>query len=54
MRGAAGGSLGVCGGYQMLGKSVSDPQGMEGPAGEVEGLELLDVATVLTAQKTLR
>ena len=46
--------LGVCGGYQMLGKRVSDPQGMEGPAGEVDGLGLLDVATVLTGEKTLR
>ena len=45
--------LGICGGYQMLGKNVSDPHGMEGPAGEVEGLGLLDVATVLTGEKTL-
>ena len=45
--------LGICGGYQMLGKSVSDPHGMEGPPGEVEGLRLLDVATVLTGEKTL-
>ncbi len=48
-----GRALGVCGGYQMLGKSVSDPQGMEGPAAEVEGLSLLDVATALTGSKTL-
>ena len=46
--------LGICGGYQMLGKTVSDPQGMEGPPGEIEGLKLLDVATVLTGDKTLR
>jgi adenosylcobyric acid synthase len=45
--------LGLCGGYQMLGKRVSDPQGMEGPPGEIEGLGLLDVETVLTAEKTL-
>ena len=45
--------LGICGGYQMLGKTVSDPQGMEGPPGEIEGLKLLDVATVLTGDKTL-
>jgi adenosylcobyric acid synthase len=45
--------LGVCGGYQMLGKSVSDPHGVEGPAGEAEGLGLLDIATVLTGEKTL-
>ncbi len=46
--------LGVCGGYQMLGKSVSDPHGMEGPPGEIEGLKLLEVATQLTGEKTLR
>ena len=46
--------LGICGGYQMLGKTVSDPHGMEGPPGEIEGLKLLDVATVLTGEKTLR
>jgi adenosylcobyric acid synthase len=46
--------LGLCGGYQMLGKSVADPQGIEGPPEEVEGLGLLDVATALTGQKTLR
>jgi adenosylcobyric acid synthase len=45
--------LGICGGYQMLGKSVSDPHGMEGPPDEVEGLGLLDVATVLTGEKAL-
>ena len=45
--------LGICGGYQMLGRSVSDPDGMEGPPDEVEGLGLLDVATVLTGEKTL-
>jgi adenosylcobyric acid synthase len=46
--------LGICGGYQMLGKSVSDPQGMEGPPEEIEGLGLLDVATALTGEKALR
>jgi adenosylcobyric acid synthase len=45
--------LGVCGGYQMLGRSVADPSGVEGPPGETEGLGLLDVVTVLGAQKKL-
>lgn len=46
--------LGLCGGYQMLGKSVADPDGIEGPAGVVEpGLGHLDVETRLTGQKHL-
>ncbi|MGF9694988.1 cobyric acid synthase [Rhizobium sp. 0TCS1.26] len=46
--------LGLCGGYQMLGQSVGDPDGIEGPAGAVEtGLGLLDVATRLTGEKHL-
>jgi adenosylcobyric acid synthase len=46
--------LGVCGGYQMLGRSIADPAGIEGPPGEARGLGLLDVDTVLTARKTLQ
>ncbi|MBW4329599.1 cobyric acid synthase [Stakelama sp. CBK3Z-3] len=46
--------LGLCGGYQMLGRQIADPDGVEGPAGEVAGLGLLDVETVLTGDKTLR
>jgi adenosylcobyric acid synthase len=45
--------LGLCGGYQMLGKTVSDPDGVEGPAGTVPGLGLLDVTTVLSPEKRL-
>ena len=45
--------LGLCGGYQMLGRSVADPDGIEGPPGKVEGLGLLDVDTVLSADKSL-
>jgi adenosylcobyric acid synthase len=45
--------LGLCGGYQMLGRTVADPDGVEGPAGAVEGLGLLDVETVLTGDKRL-
>jgi adenosylcobyric acid synthase len=46
--------LGLCGGYQMLGRSIADPDGIEGPAGSVAGLGLLDVETVLTPAKALR
>ena len=46
--------LGLCGGYQMLGKSVADPEGIEGPAGVNEtGLGLLDIETRLTDDKRL-
>lgn len=45
--------LGLCAGYQMLGRSVADPQGIEGPRETVPGLGLLDVATVLTGDKAL-
>ncbi|MBI1867850.1 MAG: cobyric acid synthase [Methylocystis sp.] len=45
--------LGICGGYQMMGRAIADPCGLEGDAGQVEGLGLLDVATVLGAHKTL-
>jgi adenosylcobyric acid synthase len=45
--------LGICGGYQMLGRSVADPQGIEGPPSTVEGLGLLPVDTVLEGDKVL-
>ena len=45
--------LGLCGGFQMLGRSVADPDGIEGPASAVDGLGLLDVATTLSATKRL-
>ncbi|PHY22640.1 cobyric acid synthase [Caulobacter sp. BP25] len=46
--------LGVCGGFQMLGRWLSDPEGIEGAPASVEGLGLLDVETVMTDRKTLR
>ncbi|MGK6323897.1 cobyric acid synthase [Sphingomonas sp. DT-51] len=45
--------LGLCGGYQMLGRSVADPGGVEGRAETVEGLGLLAIDTVLTGDKRL-
>ena len=45
--------LGICGGYQMLGKVLSDPHGVEGPAQEVQGLGLLNISTVFTKDKTV-
>lgn len=45
--------LGLCGGYQMLGKALRDPSGVEGPPGEAQGLGLLDIETEFTSEKTL-
>jgi adenosylcobyric acid synthase len=46
--------LGICGGYQMLGTSISDPDAVESLPRTVAGLGLLDVRTVMTGDKTLR
>ena len=46
--------LGICGGYQMLGKKVRDPDGIEGAQTEAWGLGLLDIETTLARKKTLR
>ena len=45
--------LGLCGGYQMLGKTLSDPHGIEGAPATMPGLGLLDVETVMTPEKAL-
>jgi adenosylcobyric acid synthase len=45
--------LGLCGGYQMLGRTIADPDGIEGPPGKSDGLGILDVATTLSAAKRL-
>ena len=49
-----GAILGICSGYQMLGRRIADPLGIEGEAAAVAGLGLLDVETALTGEKTLR
>ncbi len=45
--------LGLCGGYQMLGQWIHDPEGLEGPASNMEGLGLLNIETTLVPDKTL-
>jgi adenosylcobyric acid synthase len=45
--------LGVCGGFQMLGRTIADPHGVEGPAGESAGFGWLDMHTVLRQRKQL-
>ena len=52
---ARGGSVaGICGGYQMLGRGIADPAGVDGPPRTVAGLGLLDVGTVMAGEKTVR
>lgn len=52
---ASGGTvLGICGGYQMLGQMLADPEGLEGQAGRFQGLNLLPIRTVITGQKIVR
>ncbi len=49
---AGGHLLGICGGYQLMGQTIHDPEGLEGVPGSSEGLGLLPVETVLKAPKT--
>lgn len=46
--------LGICGGFQMLGSAIHDPDGLEGEAGSAPGLALLDMETTLQTEKCLR
>ena len=46
--------VGICGGYQMLGRAVREPDGLEGGVREAAGLGLLDVETVMEPRKTVR
>lgn len=46
--------IGICGGYQMLGRTVRDPEGIEGNASTINGLGYLDVDTVMEREKTVR
>jgi adenosylcobyric acid synthase len=46
--------IGICGGFQMLGRTVHDPEGFEGTPGASPGLDLLDLETTLAPQKQLR
>jgi adenosylcobyric acid synthase len=43
--------IGICGGYQMLGRIIHDPHGIEGPPGNMKGLGLLDVETTMHREK---
>ena len=46
--------IGICGGYQMIGKMIHDPEGIEGPVGSQSGLMLMDFETVLEPKKTAK
>ena len=46
--------LGICGGFQILGQSISDPRGLEGPAGQSRALGLIDMDTELEERKVLK
>ena len=48
-----GAVLGICAGFQMLGRTIADPEGLEGPPGEAPGLGLLDLETTLAGDKRL-
>ena len=52
---AAGGTvLGICGGFQIMGQQLADPEGVEGEAGRFQGLGLFPIRTVITGHKVAR
>lgn len=52
---AAGGTvMGICGGFQIMGQMLADPEGLEGQEGRFDGLGLLPLRTVITQQKVAR
>ncbi|MBD2662847.1 cobyric acid synthase [Richelia sinica FACHB-800] len=52
---ASGGTvLGICGGFQMLGQTIADPEGIEGQAGKYQGFNLFPLKTIITGQKIAR
>ncbi|WP_176073604.1 cobyric acid synthase [Brucella intermedia] len=46
--------LGICGGFQMLGRHISDPAGIEGRVRDIDGLGFLDIKTVMAPEKVVR
>jgi len=46
--------IGICGGFQMLGNTIADPHGIEGPEGISDGIGYLDIDTTLTPEKQLQ
>ncbi|MGK7877039.1 MAG: cobyric acid synthase CobQ [Xenococcaceae cyanobacterium] len=51
---AGGTIMGICGGFQMLGRQLADPEGLEGEQGDYQGLNLLPLKTVLSSNKIAR
>ncbi len=49
-----GAIIGICGGYQMLGRTIADPHGIEGDTREIAGMGLLDIETVMEGAKIVR
>lgn len=52
--GAGGTVLGICGGFQLMGQMLADPEGIEGHEGRYQGLGLIPLRTVITSQKVAR